>query len=508
MNEQTWESIARLASIIDSSQDAIIGEDLSGAITTWNKGAEQIYGYAPEEAIGRAVSILTPLDGAGELLAISTRIQRGESVEHYESIQLTKDGRRLNVLLSISPIRNRKGVVTGASTIARDLTEQRQIEHQLRHSQRMESLGQLAGGVAHDFNNLLMVIRGSSDLIALDRPGDERLRRRLDDIAHAADRGVSLVKQLLSFSRKEVVHLDLVDLNSILTEVAGALPGLIDANVRLVVARDKPLKAVRTDRSQVFQTIINLAVNACTFMPDGGRLAIDAESIFLDEYYARQHLGVIPGQYIMVAVSDSGIGISRGIQEKMFDPLYDTKPTGEGAGLGLSVVQEVVGQSGGHVSVYSELGIGTVVKLYFPVARGRVEMLPEVSSTKRCGTVLLAEDDPGLRKMLSHVLVAHGYVVLEAQNGLEALELAKHHRETISAIVTDIVMPLMNGLELGQKLEFICPQIRTVYMSGYSDNMELIEQCTRNGALFLPKPFPMGELVQKLDQFIRHTKAA
>jgi len=508
IDQQLWESRARLALIVDCSEDAIIGRDLAGVITTWNKGAELMYGYTAEEAIGKTVSMLLPEDRSDELPMILDKIRRGDKIEHFESIRLTRDGRRLNVSISISPIRDMSGNVIGASTIARDITEQKRAEEHLRQSQKMESQGRLAGGVAHDFNNLLMIIRANTDLIATDRPGDHRLLCRLDDVVAASDRGVSLVKQLLSFSRNQMLQPKLLDLNCILEEVARMLPRLIGENVELVVAQDKPLERIRADESQVFQAIVNLAINARDSMPQGGRLSIDAETVFLDDYYAREHSGVSPGLYVMVAVSDTGTGIPEEVQAKMFDPFFTTKPVGKGTGLGLSVVHGVVHQSGGYLSVYSESGIGTVIKLYFPVAGGQSEGTKEARPSERAGTVLLAEDDESLRRIISQVLTSSGYAVLEAENGWEALEHAKRHRENIDAVVTDIVMPHMGGLELAKKLEHLCPQVRMVYMSGYNENMEFVNECTRNGAVFLPKPFPLRELVQKLGQLIGDSRAA
>ena len=507
-DQQLWEYRTRLASIVDSSADAIIGKDLDSSITTWNRGAELMYGYTAEEAIGNTVSILFPEDRSDELPMILDKIRRGDKIEHFESIRLTKDGRRLNVSVSVSPIRDMAGDVIGASTIARDITEQKRAEVHLRQSQKMESLGRLAGGVAHDFNNLLMIIRANTDLIATDRPGDHRLLGRLDDVVAASDRGVSLVKQLLSFSRNQMLQPKLLDLNCILEEVARMLPRLIGEDIELFIAQDKPLERIRADESQVFQAIVNLAINARDSMPQGGRLSIDAETIFLDEYYARQHSGVLPGPYVMVAVSDTGTGIPEEVQAKMFDPFFTTKPVGKGTGLGLSVVHGVVHQSGGHLSVYSEPGIGSVIKLYFPVAGGQPEGIKETRPSEKAGTVLLAEDDESLRRIISQVLASSGYTVLEAENGQEALEHAKRHRENIDAVVTDIVMPHMGGLELARKLEHLCPQARMVYMSGYNENMEFVNECTGNGAVFLPKPFPLRELVQKLSQLIRDSRAA
>jgi PAS domain S-box-containing protein len=505
-SEQLWAHGVLLASIVESSQDAIISKDLNGVILSWNKGAECIYGYTAGEMIGSAISILIPTDRPDELPMILERVHRGEKVEHYESIRLTKDGRRLNVSLSVSPIRNRAGEVVGASTIARNITDEKLREERLRRAQKMESLGLLAGGIAHDFNNLLMVIRGNSHLIALGHPSDDRLLGMLDDIAQAVNRGASLVKQLLSFSKHQALQTKLVDVHQVLTEVANMLPRLIGPDIQLVVSQDKSLALVKADESQLFQAIVNLATNARDSMPQGGRLSIDAELVILDEYYAQQHSDVIPvapGRYVMVAVSDSGVGIPKDIRDKMFDPFFSTKPPGKGTGLGLSVVQGIVHQCGGHISVYSEVGAGSVIKLYFPAALELNEPAALLRPTSEPGyTVLLAEDDPSVRRMLSQILVSAGYVVLQAENGVEALEIARRHREQIAALVTDIVMPQMGGIELAKQLESVCPEARIVYMSGFSENMALVNEPVRKGALFLPKPFPLREFVEKLADLI------
>lgn len=505
-SEQLWERSVRLAAIVESSQDAIISKDLNGIILTWNHAAECMYGYAAREIVGKSVSILIPADQPDELPTILDKLRLGDRVENYESIRLTKDGRSLNVSLCISPVRNRTGEVIGASVIARNITQKKLTEERLRRAQKLESLGLLAGGIAHDFNNLLMVIRGNTDLIALRGPIDDRLNRRLDDIAKATDRGVSLVKQLLSFSKCQILQPKFVDVHNVLTEITNMLPRLIGADIQLVVSQDKPLGLIRADESQVFQAIVNLATNARDSMPQGGRLSIDAEAVYLDNFYAQRHSDVTPvspGTYVMVAVSDTGMGIPKEVQDKIFDPFFSTKPVGKGTGLGLSVVQGIVHQCGGHISIYSEVGVGSVIKLYFPVAIDFSEQStgrPPTSEPQ--GAILLAEDDPSLRGMISQVLGSCGYVVLEAENGIEALELAKRHRGGIAAVVTDIVMPHMGGLELAKQLEVICPESRIVYMSGFSENMALVNESVRQGALFLSKPFPLRELVEKLGDLI------
>ncbi len=308
-----------------------------------------------------------------------------------------------------------------------------------------------------------MIIRATTDLIATDRIADEQLRGRLDDIVHASDRGISLVKQLLGFAKNQKLQPEPVDLNCVLKDLAEMLPRLLDENVELVVSHDKPLPVVQADRSQLFQAIVNLAINARDAMTQGGRLSIDAEAVVLDEYYACRCPEVRPGQYVMVAVSDSGTGIPKDIQAKMFDPFFTTKPAGKGTGLGLSVVHGIVHQYGGHLSVYSEPGIGTVIKLYFPVALEPLEKKEEPGQTGKAGTVLLAEDDMTLRRIIRETLVLNGYRVLEGENGLEALQQARHCRETIDVVVTDVMMPKMGGPELAQRVRAVCPRARIVY---------------------------------------------
>jgi PAS domain S-box-containing protein len=482
----------------------IVMIDPEGKVVSWNKGAERAFGFTAEEIIGRDLArSYTADDIEAGLPHQEIGLAEADNRLEKECWRVKKDGSRFWASVVMTALRDETRQLRGFSVIVRDMTENYRLQEQLRQAQKLDAIGRLAGGIAHDFNNLLMIIRSNADLLSTEAPDDDRVHKRLDDIVQASDRGVSMVKQLLTFSREQTVSPQLVNLNSVLAEVGRMVPRLIGDNIELVIINDKPLRPVKVDPGQMFQAIINLALNARDAMPQGGRLSIDAETVCLDEYYSRQNPDVTPGEYIMVAVNDTGTGIPQEIQGKMFEPFFTTKPAGKGTGLGLSLVHGMVRQSGGHVSVYSEPGLGTVIKLYFPVVSDQVETKAEpVQEKNAAATVLLAEDEVSLRRIISEMLALRGFVVLEAENGAEALELAKRHNGQIDAVVTDIVMPVMDGLELGKKIEQVCPRARTIYMSGYNDQTESLNALTPNGAPFFRKPFPLKELVQKLDQIL------
>jgi len=491
----------RLALIVDSSQDAIIGKNLDGIITQWNKGAEQIYGYSAAEMIGRSISVLCPPDRPDEIPGILERIRHGERVEYFESVRTTKDGKRLNMSISVSPIYDTDGRIVGASAIARNITAQKKIEDQLRQSQKMEAVGRLAGGVAHDFNNLLGIVTACAELLRgrVDTSGLEYV----DNIGEATKRGASLTRQLLAFSRRQPVQTQILDLSERLKEVSKLLKPLMGGDVEIVLPARTDTAVVEADPGQLDQIVLNLAVNSRDAMPNGGRLIIETGVYDLDESFAREH-SMTPGRYAMLAVSDNGTGMDEATRLRIFEPFFTTKESGKGSGLGLATVYGIVKQNGGHIWVYSEVSRGTTFKIYLPSAEhklglsteGRADVLP----VRRDGvTILLAEDDPIMRKLTRRMLEEHGYTVLEAVDGLAALDVISANTSHIDLTLTDVVMRGMNGPELVLRLMDSHPEMKVVYMSGYMGEL-VIHQGLQSGIRLLEKPFTRAALLKTIDE--------
>jgi PAS domain S-box-containing protein len=491
----------RLALIVDSSQDAIIGKNLDGIITQWNKGAEQIYGYTAAEIIGRNVSVLCPPERPDEIPGILEKIRHGQRVEYFESVRMTKDGRRLNMSIAVSPIYDLEGEVVGASAIGRDITAQKKIEDQLRQSQKMEAVGRLAGGVAHDFNNLLGIVTACTELLR-GRVDIESLEY-IDNIREAANRGASLTRQLLAFSRRQPVQTQILDLNDRLREVSKLLKPLMGDDVEIVLPSRSTAAVVEADPGQLDQIVLNLAVNSRDAMPHGGKLIIETGVYDLDEAFAREH-SMTPGRYAMMAVSDNGIGMDEATRSRIFEPFFTTKESGKGSGLGLATVYGIVKQSGGHIWVYSEVSHGTTFKIYLPSAEHKLglgtEAQAEALPVRREGvTLLLAEDDAIMRKLTRKMLEVHGYKVLEAGDGAAALKVISQNSTRIDLILTDVVMKGMNGPELVLRLMDSHPEMKVVYMSGYTGEL-VAHQGLRAGIPLLEKPFTRATLLRIIDE--------
>jgi PAS domain S-box-containing protein len=475
--------------------------NLDGIITQWNKGAEQIYGYTAAEIIGRNVSVLCPPERPDEIPGILEEIRHGLRVEYFESVRMTKDGRRLNMSISVSPIHDAEGRVVGASVIGRNITAQKKIEDQLRQSQKMEASGRLAGGVAHDFNNLLGIVTACTELLR--RRVDIESLEYIDNIREAANRGASLTRQLLAFSRRQPAQTQILDLNDRLREVSKLLKPLLGDDVEIVLPSRLTPAIVESDPGQLDQIVLNLAVNSRDAMPRGGKLIIETGMYDLDEAFAREH-SMTPGRYVMLAVSDNGTGMDEATRSRMFEPFFTTKESGKGSGLGLATVYGLVKQSGGHIWVYSELSHGTTFKIYLSSAEHKLglgsEEQAEVLPVKREGvTLLLAEDDAIMRKLTRKMLEEHGYKVLEASDGEAALHVISRNSTRIDLILTDVVMKGMNGPELVLRLMDSHPEMKVVYMSGYTGEL-VAHQGLQSGIRLLEKPFTRSALLKIIDE--------
>ncbi|MGA8440217.1 MAG: PAS domain S-box protein [Candidatus Sulfotelmatobacter sp.] len=501
--EQLGEYRSRLASIIDSSEDAILSKDLNGIITSWNKGAERIYGYRTEEVVGKQISLLTTSDRPDEIPEILRKIGRGERIENHESVRVTKDGRHLDVSVSVSPLRNAAGDIVGASAIARDITIQKRAEGQLRQSQKMEAIGRLAGGVAHDFNNVLGIINACAEFLRdrIDPSTEPSLY--VENIKKAIERGTSLTKQMLAFSRTSAIQPRVLDLNERLRDISKLLRPLLGADVEILVVPGTPSAVVEADPGQLDQVVVNLAVNARDAMPRGGKFILETGTVRLDESFAEQHQAMAPGKYVMLTVSDTGSGMDEATVSRIFEPFFSTKEAGKGTGLGMATVYGIVKQSAGHILVYSEPGHGTTFKIYLPSAEHKIGAgsKPEVEtvSPKRQGTtILLVEDDEIMRSLTRKLLQEHGYTVIEADDGKSALEWMESHPNRIDLLLTDVVMRRMSGPELAERLNGSHPTLKVVYMSGYTGELMANREVLKFGVTLLEKPFSRTALLNTI----------
>ena len=621
------EQVGLLAAIVESTQDAVIGKSLDGTIESWNAGAERMYGYTAAEAVGRSIALIFPPDRMGELPSMLERLARGEAIEDMESVRVRKDGRPLDVSLTISPIRAPGGEVVGASTIARDIgartraehalrvseesyrqlfeqhpgpmwlydpesllflavnqaaienygytadefrsmstldllenqdrwaleelvdtvrhdepgrvyagvwrhrrkdgtaltvqvssstlefegrparlvlaqdiTAQQQIEEQLRQSEKMEAIGSLAGGIAHDFNNILMVIRACGALL-LKRIEDEDLRADVIQIDSAAQRAAELTHQLLAFSRQQVLRPETTSLNSVVEETLLLLQRVIGEDIEILCELDPLLESTVVDRTQLGQVIMNLAVNARDAMTNGGVITIRTANVTLDKLYATEHTEVTPGPYALLQVTDSGHGMDEDTRSRVFDPFYTTKKAG--TGLGLATVYGIVKQSGGHISLYSELGMGTTFKLYFPrVSSPAGALAPPTNgsagSLAGTETILLVEDEEEVRPLIADALRSYGYDVLEASNGADALEVADDPEKPIDLLLSDVVMPGMNGRELSERMLAERPTLKVLFTSGYPADTIIRHGIAEATTAYLEKPYLPDELARKV----------
>ena len=395
----------------------------------------------------------------------------------------------------------------GFSKIARDITEQKSLEAQLRQSQKMEGVGQLAGGIAHDFNNLLTVINSYSAMVLGELDFSNPFARNgIEQIKEAGHRAASLTRQLLMFSRQQVLEPKVLDLNEVVSNIGKLLRRLIGEDITQVLCLHPALGRVRIDPGQMEQIIMNLAVNARDAMPGGGQLTIETKNVELDNTYARTHALVQPGPYVMLAVSDTGCGMDADTQARIFEPFFTTKGLGSGTGLGLATVDGIVKQSGGNVCVYSELGKGTTFKIYFPRVEQTAE-LPDpgaaaVELLRGSETVLLVEDDEMVRALAQAILERYGYHVLAARNVNDALHFAQEGSEQIRLLLTDTIMPGMNGPDLARRVQSIRPEIKVLFMSGYTDKVISCTAALDSGTAFLQKPFTPQTLTRKVHEVL------
>ncbi len=502
-----------LAAIVASSEDAIISTTLDGTITSWNRGAETLLGFTAEEVMGRRLSAVIPPDRQHPTHQALGRVMAGMPVEHIETTRQRKDGSSVELSITVSPIWDANGLVVGVSRIARDLTERnkaqaalRRTEEQLRQAQKMEAVGRLAAGVAHDFNNILSVILSYAETMGSDLKLDDPFSVEVEEIRKAAVRASDLTRQLLAFSRQQVLEPKVLCLNKSIAGMEKMLRRLLGADVELTIRPTAGLWSVKADPGQVEQILMNLAVNARDAMAQGGQLTIETANVALDSEHAREHRDVQAGSYVMLTVSDTGVGMDAETQLRIFEPFFTTKDKGKGTGLGLATVFGVVKQSGGHIEVQSEPARGTTFKVYFPkvadVADAPTPQPPSVEVHRGTETILLVEDDDQVRAVARDILRRKGYVVLEAPGGAEARLICEQNKAEIHLLLTDVVLPRMSGRHLVDHLLAIRPAMRVVFMSGYAGDAIMHHGILDSGFAFIQKPLTPSSLTRKVREVL------
>jgi len=501
------ESEVSYRTLVERAPVGIYRSNPAGRFLAANAALVRMLGYDTLEEVQR-------LDMARDVYADPAERQRlldrdsytDREYDEVEAMWKRKDGLPLTVQLSIRAVRNVAAEVEYYETIVRDVTEQRRLQAQLTQAQKMEAIGRLAGGIAHDFNNLLTAVFGYVDLLHEELAANTRAQQDLAEIRKAAERAAGLTRQLLAFSRQQVLEPVVLEPNGLLEDFEKMLRRVIgeDVNLRLTLGAD--VGNVRADPGQLEQVILNLAVNARDAMPTGGKLTIETANAELSEQYAEFHQAVVPGRYVMLAVSDTGVGMSPEVRAKAFEPFFTTKERGKGTGLGLATVYGIVKQSGGYVWVYSEPGLGTTFKIYLPQVDAPIDAAPRAAELEGTlagtETILLAEDDELLRPLARNLLERLGYTVLAAANAEEALALVRKHAIPIHLLVADVVMPGESGRQLGRRLAELRPETRVLYVSGYTDEVIVHHGMLEPGLNYLQKPFTPGALARKVREVL------
>ena len=508
------ESESRFRAIFEQAAIGMADSSLETRFIRVNQRFCEIMGYSREELLGLTFREITHPDDLARDEQQVAQLLRGElSSFTVEKRYLRKDGGVVWANLLLSLLRSPSGDPLHFVAVVEDITgqkraedERRQLERQLLQAQKMESVGRLAGGVAHDFNNHLAVINGYCAMLLGELGPDGPLREQVGEILLAGNRAATLTQQLLAFSRKQVAEPRVISLNDVVAEAGKMLSRLIGDDVEIVTHFDSGLGSVMADPSQMNQVLMNLAINARDAMPDGGRIIIETLYTDLDEGYAAQHAGVEPGPYVLLSITDTGLGMTQEVMQHIFEPFFTTKGVGVGTGLGLSTVYGIVKQAGGWIWVYSEPGKGSTFKVYLPRVGGAPEPLSAPVSAaetlRGTETVLVVEDQPEVRRLTLAVLRNHGYRLLEAANGSQALSLCEQYPEPIHLLITDVVMPGMTGRELAMRLVALRPSLKTLYTSGYTANAIVHEGVLDPDVAYLPKPFSPAQLAAKVREVL------
>ncbi len=475
-------------------------------IAECNDAFARMYGYSrAAEMLGIKVQDLMPVTDEHNVRFMQSLIRSGYRISEAESRERDREGNPKFFLNTVVGILDSGKLVRLWGT-QRDITERRRLEDQLRQAQKMEAVGRLAGGVAHDFNNLLMVIGGHGELLLDEAAADSSVRRHTEAILRAAERAGTLTRQLLAFSRKQVLQPKVLDLNAVVMEVAKLLKRLIGEHIELTFSLAPNLGQVKADPGQIEQVLMNLTLNARDAMPDGGRLTIETRDVEITEEYRREHPAAVPGPYVLLSVSDTGMGMDTQTRAQIFEPFFTTKGLGKGTGLGLATVYGIVKQSGGYIWVYSEPGHGSSFKVYIPRVTHEEEAAPAGSEPAPLPggteTVLLSEDEPAVRELARDFLITGGYTVLEARDAQDAIRLASQAEGNIQLLLTDVVMPGMKGTELAVRVAQLQKSIRVLYISGYTDDAAIHHGVNGPASAFLSKPFAREALLRKVREVL------
>ena len=504
---RTQESLLR--QIIDANPSLIFVKDWNGRFVLVNQATAQVYGTTVESLVGKTDADFNPnVQEIAHFLRHDRDVMSSGQpkiiAEEPVTNPTTGDTRWFQTIKV--PLRSPAEGTATLLGVATEITERKRLEEQLLQSQKMEAVGQLAGGVAHDFNNILTAIVGYTDLLAAELASNVRQLEDLEEIRKAARRAAALTRQLLAFSRKQVLEPRIIDLNSVVLNLDKMLRSLISENIELKTDLADNLGAARADPNQIEQVIMNLAINARDAMPDGGTVTIETGNVTLDDAYAAQHVSVIPGEYVMLAVSDTGCGMDAKTQSRIFEPFFTTKPAGRGTGLGLSTVYGIVKQTGGNIWLYSEPGKGTTFKIYLPAIAALPEdigkVAPAEAPRRGAGTVLVVEDDEQLRRLTHRALDAQGYMVLVADRGATALDIARRHKGEIDLLLTDVIMPDTNGRKLAETIQAARPGMRVLYMSGYPDGAIASHGMLEPGVAYLAKPFTTEAITRRVREVL------
>jgi len=504
--KRTQESRARLALAVEHTAESIVITETDGTIMYVNPAFEQVTGYCRQEVIGRNPRLLNGGKHSPEFYRVMWDTLTQGRAWTGVLINKRKDGTFYEAEAVISPVRDEVGQVINYVGVERDVTHERQLEDQLRQSQKMEAIGQLAGGIAHDFNNLLTIITGYGQLLLDDLDPDDLRRLKMSEINKAAARAASLTRQLLAFGRRQVLASEVLDLNDVLVNMERMLHRLIREDIEVVIVQGEALGRVRTDRGQIEQVVMNLVLNARDAMPQGGKLTLATSNVNFDKDASGARPEVAPGPYVMLTVCDDGCGISQEMQSRIFEPFFTTKEKGKGTGLGLSTVYGIVRQSEGCVWVDSEEGQGAAFKLCLPRVKEQFDLLDPAEERgaplRGSETILLVEDEESLRSLVQDILEGLGYKVLAAKSGDEGITLCKQHPAPIPLLLTDVVMPGMSGTDLAKHLKFLYPEMRLLYMSGYTEDVMLRQGILGPGAAFLGKPFTPQAIAHRVREVL------
>ncbi len=507
------EKVGRLSAIVEYSNDAIISKTVEGIVTSWNFGAEKMFGYSEQEMLGKSITILSPPERHNEEQIIFDAIFRGESVENFETVRVRKDGRLVYISVTVSPIRNPQGDIIGASKVARDITarkkseeEKSSLESQLQQAQKMESVGRLAGGVAHDFNNLLSVILGYTELALLKMTPSQPHYAAFIEIKKAAERSAALTRQLLAFARKQTVAPRVIDFNATVSGMLKMLQRLIGEDIQLAWLPAPELWPVKIDPSQIDQILANLCVNARDAISGIGRINIETGNIVIDADYCATQIDAVPGEYLRLAVSDDGSGMDKKTASRIFEPFYTTKELGKGTGLGLATVYGIVKQNNGFINVQSEPGQGATFTIYLPRHTGdsgkALEKGIVAHPSRGNEAILLVEDEPSILQMTALMLEGQGYTTITAGSASDAVRLYKEQNGKIRLLITDVIMPDMNGREMFNELQLLSPNLKCLFMSGYTADVIAQYGVLDDGVNFIQKPFSLLDLSNKVRELL------